>query len=114
MKIGITPSIQQLTERLRELEMDATPGPWLTPKEEADADWSKRRKIIDDEGCEVWPWLHEGDRTLAYAARNALPRLLDEIQRLEAKADAWKAYAIQLAFGVIFSLIGYTLLILSS
>ena len=65
---------------LKALADAATPGPWLTPKE---AGGPYKVKILDHEGCQVWPWVEEADMVFAYASREAVPALIKHIEDLE-------------------------------
>jgi hypothetical protein len=78
---------QVTDEELREIRARveaATAGPWLTPEEAGGPS-----KVIDHEGCSVWPWESEADMIFAYKARTDIPRLLDEIERLRTELTEW-------------------------
>lgn len=78
---------------LREVERKATPGPWewLPPDSEINCDWlgvAHGRFLADgDYGYPAF----EDDKALLVAVRNALPALLDEIERLRAYQHAGDA-----------------------
>ena len=81
-------------DEIRAREAAATPGPWRTPEEAGDAYaapapvtgiWN-HDMVLDHEGCDVWPWAREEDMLFAYKARDDIPRLLAEIDRLRAAA----------------------------
>jgi hypothetical protein len=59
----------------------ASPGPWPMP-EECGGDMDDRRRPLDHEGCEVWPWHTREDMEFAYRARQDVPDLLAEVERL--------------------------------
>ncbi len=69
-------------ERLAEIKArceGATPGPWLGLSE-----GKHRQGIVDHEGQRIWPWLREEDMRFAYCAREDVPTLLAEVERLRA------------------------------
>jgi hypothetical protein len=75
-------------EQLREIEARAsaaTPGPWLTPDEVGDP---YKVRILDHEGCNVWPWHDEADMIFAYRARVDVPELIAEVRRLQNRLAA--------------------------
>lgn len=89
---------------LRELEEAATegpwwavvvPAPWLRHRDPEDASWtvdSGARMVVLDTGWFKDPQA-EQDAAFIAAARNALPALLDEVQRLRAQVAAVEALA---------------------
>ncbi len=72
-------------ERLAEIEARceaATPGPWLGLSE-----GKHRHGIVDHEGQRIWPWLREEDMRFAYCAREDVPALLAEAERLRLELE---------------------------
>jgi hypothetical protein len=78
--------------KLRELEAAATAEPWVGV---ADAAGRKRSYVCLDyppakvlnycDGTGLYGWFSEGDADFIAAARNAMPGLLDELERLRAE-----------------------------
>ena len=66
---------------LRKLREGTTPGPWLTPAEAGDP---YEVKVVDHEGCQVWPWFREEDMWLAYTS----PGLVDYAIHLAEAVEA--------------------------
>lgn len=80
--------------RLRALEAKATPGPWREDDRHSPAphcvsigDHVADVVSTSCSGMEGGGFERDEDRMLSIAARNALPRLLDEIERLRAEND---------------------------
>jgi hypothetical protein len=69
-----------LADEVRDLLEGTTPKPWLTP---AEAGGPYEVKVLDHEGCQVWPWAQEEDMVLAYRAPTLADYLLQALELLE-------------------------------
>lgn len=78
--------MKQLIERLKQLEAAATPGPWLETK--LAGGFAVNRYIRWFPTGEDQFYNGEPDAALIAEMRNALPQLLDRLEKLEAVADA--------------------------
>lgn len=83
----------------KRLEAGATRGPWWQrshdtpnpPTPEA-TELSKLLCFFNDEGePRFWDWMHDG--AFVVAAREAVPELIAEVERLQAERDYWNADA---------------------
>ena len=85
--------MKQFIERLRQLEAAATPGEWRPFRAEY---WNGAQYVYQGAGPRQWgePGTANADADLIAEMRNALPQLLDRLERLEAVVEAAKARVV--------------------
>lgn len=86
--------MKQLIERLRKLEAAATPGEWLPFRAEY---WNGAQYAYQGAGPRQWgePGTANADAQLIAEMRNALPQLLDRLEKLEAVTEAAEEYVYE-------------------
>lgn len=98
----MTEGIQELIDRLRELDKKASPAPWESSNHGEGKNTFLESEIDnvlvhDERGSghvrEDIAWINEANASMIVEARNALPDLLDEIERLQESCDLVQATA---------------------